>query len=75
MKGKQVKVNIKPKHIYVAIQQVDGNWTDVIDNDLTWEVNREESMWTLLPGELVHVSLIIVKENELIIIIYPLFLT
>ena len=28
----------------------------VIDNELCWDINKEESMWSLVPGEHIHVS-------------------
>ena len=55
-KGKQVKAEVKPKHVQVSFQDSDGRWNAVVDNELTWPVNKEESMWTLVPGEFVHVS-------------------
>ncbi|KAH9519754.1 NudC domain-containing protein 3 [Bulinus truncatus] len=56
-KGKQVKVEIKKKHISVKIQGADNAWNDVVNNELSWEINIEESMWTLNPGEFVHINL------------------
>lgn len=29
----------------------------IVDEDLTWEINVEESMWSLVPGEHIHVNL------------------
>ncbi|CAL1542829.1 unnamed protein product [Lymnaea stagnalis] len=57
VKGKQVKVDIKKKHITVKKQEDDGSWTDLVNNELTWEINSEESVWTLSPGEFVHINL------------------
>uniref|UniRef100_A0A2C9KWC7 CS domain-containing protein n=1 Tax=Biomphalaria glabrata TaxID=6526 RepID=A0A2C9KWC7_BIOGL len=56
-KGKQVKVELKKKHISVQIQETDSSWRDVVNNDISWEINTEESMWTLNPGEFVHINL------------------
>ena len=57
-KGRQVKADIKSKHIQVSILESDGKWNVLVDNALTWDVNKEESMWTLVPGEFVHVSIL-----------------
>jgi len=57
VKGKQVKVTIKAKHLQVATLDADGQWTELVTGDLAWDVNKEESMWTLSPGEFVHVNL------------------
>ncbi|ELU02878.1 hypothetical protein CAPTEDRAFT_20882, partial [Capitella teleta] len=35
----------------------------IVDEDLTWEVNREDSMWSLVPGEHIHVNLEKVQER------------
>ena len=40
----------------VAHKDESGQLKVVIDGDLTWEVQKDESMWTLNPGENVHVS-------------------
>ncbi|CAG5134483.1 unnamed protein product [Candidula unifasciata] len=57
VKGKQVKVDIQKKHIRVSALTDDGSWSNLVDGDLSWEVNTEESMWTLIPGEFVHINL------------------
>ncbi|XP_005108640.1 nudC domain-containing protein 3 [Aplysia californica] len=57
VKGKQMKVDIKSKHIHVALQESDGSWRDLVNSELSWDVDKEESMWTLSPGEFVHINL------------------
>lgn len=56
-KGKDVKVDVAKKHIKVSHKDEAGQWKVVIDEDLTWEVNKEDSMWTLNPAENIHVCL------------------
>ena len=54
-KGRDVKVDVTKKHIKVAHKDEQGQFYTVVDGDLCWEVNKEDSMWTLNPGENVHV--------------------
>lgn len=55
-KGKDVKVVIDKKHLKVSHRTESGDWTVVMDDSLTWEINKEESIWSLVPGEHIHVS-------------------
>ncbi|XP_059179649.1 nudC domain-containing protein 3-like isoform X2 [Physella acuta] len=57
VKGRQVKVEIQKKHITVKKLEQDGTWSDLVNDDLSWEINMEDSMWTLNPGEYVHINL------------------
>ena len=41
----------------MAYKDADGKLVDVITGELTWDVHKDESMWSLVPGEHVHVSL------------------
>ena len=45
------------KHIKVSCKSEGGEWQVLVDDDLLWDVNVEESMWTLTPHEYVHVSI------------------
>lgn len=56
VKGRDVKVEIDKKHIKVSHKTDSGSWLEVVNDDLPWEINKEESMWTLVPKEHVHVS-------------------
>ena len=58
-KGKDVRVDINRKHLKVSFVTASSGMTVVIDDDLTWEVNKENSLWTIVPGEHIHVSLYI----------------
>jgi len=57
-RGADVAVDIARKHVRVAYRDHDGKMVDVVNGELTWEVHKEESLWSLVPGEHVHVSLI-----------------
>ena len=49
-------MDIQKKHLKVVHKDKDGGWTTVVDDDLTWEVHKDECIWSLIPGEHVHVS-------------------
>ena len=55
-KGKEVKVDIQKKRLKVQYRDQTGAWLPVVDEALSWDINKEESMWSLVPGEHVHVS-------------------
>lgn len=57
VKGRDVKVEIDKKHIKVSHKTDSGSWLEVVNDDLPWEINKEESMWTLVPKEHVHINL------------------
>ncbi|XP_062615931.1 nudC domain-containing protein 3-like [Saccostrea cucullata] len=57
VKGKDVKVEIEKKHVKVSHKTDSGTWVEVVNGDLPWEINKEESMWTLVPKEHVHINL------------------
>jgi len=42
----------------VAYKDADGKLVDVVTGELSWDIHKDESMWSLVPGEHVHVSLI-----------------
>jgi len=56
VKGKQVKVNVGFSHLKVCIL-IDGKWVDTVDDDLSFKVDKENAVWSLIPGEYIHVSL------------------
>jgi len=61
-KGKQVNVNISRKHLKAVI--LDGDETDTcIDEDLSWEVHKDDCFWSLVPGEHIHINLDKVQER------------
>jgi len=55
-KGKQVKVDIKEQSVKVAVLK-DGKFETVVEGDLKWKVHPTKSMWTMVPGDHIHVSL------------------
>nr|CAB3264482.1 nudC domain-containing protein 3-like [Phallusia mammillata] len=59
IKGKQVKVDIKRKHlsVQVLVNQGDESMTTIINSDLQHEVNKEESMWSLECGKSIIITL------------------
>ncbi|CAF0845380.1 unnamed protein product, partial [Didymodactylos carnosus] len=54
-KGKEVKVAIAKQHLKIDIQE-NGTLKTLIDSDLAWKINPEESTWSLVPGDHIHVS-------------------
>ena len=70
-KGKDVKVDIAKKHTKVQYKDETGEWMVVIDSDLTWDVRRDECMWTLTPGKNVLVSQIVLNVNFPHLLIIP----
>ncbi|KAK6171407.1 hypothetical protein SNE40_019602 [Patella caerulea] len=56
-KGNQVHVVTDKKHLKVGYKDCNGDIQIVVDGDLTWEVHKEESIWSLVPGEHVHINL------------------
>ncbi len=55
-KGRDVQVTIERKRLKAKHRTETGEWTQVLDNELCWDINKEESMWSLVPGEHIHVS-------------------
>lgn len=51
-----MKVNIKKKHLSVAYKDSNGEWVQAMDGALTWDIRVEEAIWSLVPGEHIHVS-------------------
>lgn len=49
-------MKVERKHVRVTYKDLKGSEVVVIDGDLCWEVHRDESTWSLVPGEQVHVS-------------------
>ena len=50
-----MKVNIAKQHIKVELMESNA-WKTIIDDDLPWPIRAEESTWSLVPGEHVHVG-------------------
>ncbi|CAH1795000.1 unnamed protein product, partial [Owenia fusiformis] len=62
-KGRDVKVEIKRKSLKFELKTATGTPEMIIDGALTWDVNVEESMWTLEPGKHVHINLEKVQDR------------
>ncbi|CAE1278682.1 unnamed protein product [Acanthosepion pharaonis] len=63
VKGKQIKVDIKKKHLKVSYRADNGEEIIFIDDDLMWEVQKDDCMWSLIPGEHIHLYLEKVQER------------
>lgn len=55
-KGKQVQVVVERKRLKARYLDDQGEWQTIVDGELNWDINKEESMWTLVPGEHIHVG-------------------
>ena len=64
--GADVTVEIARKRLRVAYKDTDGKLVDVVGGELTWDVHKDESMWSLVPGEHIHVSLMCIVEYVVI---------
>lgn len=62
-RGADVVVEIARKRVRVAYRDADGKLVDVVNGELTWDVHKEESMWSLVPGEHIHINLEKVQER------------
>lgn len=61
-KGNQVVVDIKHTHVTVKTKE-GGELKELVDGELCWKINVENSCWTLIPGEAVHINLEKVQER------------
>ncbi|CAF1077526.1 unnamed protein product [Rotaria sp. Silwood1] len=55
-KGKDIKVNLTKQHIKIDIIESNEIKT-LIDSDLPWTIRAEDSTWSLVPGEYIHISM------------------
>ncbi|XP_067932556.1 nudC domain-containing protein 3-like isoform X2 [Watersipora subatra] len=62
-KGKQVNISIRKKHIKASYTDEQNQSVTLVDSDLPWEINTEESMWSLVPKECIHINVEKVKER------------
>jgi len=44
----------------VSYRDTEDQLVDIVSGELSWDVHKDESMWSLVPGEHIHVSLCIV---------------
>jgi len=55
-RAKQLRVFIESQHLRIQVR--DGEtWTTMLDKSLPHKVNRKESVWSLIPGDHIHMSL------------------
>ncbi|CAF0719294.1 unnamed protein product [Adineta ricciae] len=55
-KGKEVKVTLAKQHVKIDLIEPTGART-IINSDLPWPIRAEESTWSLVPGEHIHISM------------------
>ncbi|CAF2427712.1 unnamed protein product [Rotaria sp. Silwood2] len=55
-KGKEIKVNLTKQHIKIDLIESNELKT-LIDSDLPWTIRAEDSTWSLVPGEYIHISM------------------
>nr|CAD7264333.1 unnamed protein product [Timema shepardi] len=55
-KGKNVRVDVKASSLNVAVLD-SGQWSTLLAGELSWKVNKEESVWTLVPGNEINIHL------------------
>ena len=51
-----MNVCIKRKHITAGYIDENKQTVCLVDSGLPWEINVEESMWSLVPKECIHVG-------------------
>lgn len=61
-KGKDIKVCIEKKHIKVSHKDEAGQMVELMNGELCWEINKEESIWNLVPAE--HILINLDKKQE-----------
>ncbi len=49
-----MKVNLSKQHIKIDVIESNA-WKTIIDSDLPWAIHADESTWSLVPGEHIHV--------------------
>jgi len=67
-KGKDVTVEIGRKHIKASCKDVNGQTVVLVDGDLIWECHKDECVWSLVPGEHVHVRTLLNYKYYLIVL-------
>jgi len=56
-KARDVRVNITATNVNVAVKGNDaGEWKTLMEGELCWKTNKDESIWSLEPGRHVQVS-------------------
>jgi hypothetical protein len=56
-KSKHVKVQIEKQLLKAQVMNESNTWESLIDDKLPWKIRTEESTWSLLPGDHIHVSI------------------
>lgn len=55
--SKDVKVKIEKEALQVSARDENCSWMFLINEKLPWKIKTDESMWSLLPGDHIHIYL------------------
>jgi hypothetical protein len=56
-KARDVRVNITATNVSVAVRgNEDGQWKTLMEGELCWRTNKDESIWSLEPGRHIQVT-------------------
>ncbi|XP_049802354.1 nudC domain-containing protein 3-like [Schistocerca nitens] len=58
-----VRVSVTSNTVRVETRDKEDEWKTVVDGELCWLVNREECIWSLVPGQYVQIHLEKTKER------------
>ncbi|KAL3877295.1 hypothetical protein ACJMK2_035025 [Sinanodonta woodiana] len=56
-KGKDVQVDLGKKHLKVSHKDQSGQWVEIVNGELTWDVHHTECIWSMVPGEHIHIDM------------------
>ena len=45
----------------VEYKDTAGTWLVAVDGDLTWDVHKDETVWSLVPGDHIHVRVTVLS--------------
>ena len=54
-RGREVQVDVGRRSLKVKHLTDAGQWVTIVDGKLTWDVNKEECVWTLDPASKINV--------------------
>lgn len=56
-KARDVHVNVTATNVKVAVRgNKTGEWETLMEGELCWRTNKDESIWSLEPGKYVQVT-------------------
>ncbi|KAK7794130.1 hypothetical protein R5R35_012616 [Gryllus longicercus] len=58
-KGRDVKVNVSSSHISVSVASESSSkeWNTLLEKELSWKTNKDESVWSLVSGQYIQIHL------------------